>query len=165
MPTVKNGKICYIEIPAIDIARSAAFYANVFGWGIRRRGDVGEDRIERFLDPEQRHRQDEEYHVEEQDHVADPEQMAALADQQRRDLGAVEDGAATHRQPDPRAEKEAAEDGGEQPVGGHVRDVDQRQRHRQPEDAGSTAHREGGANLPVTERDEGQIDDRDPDRE
>ena len=39
MPTVKNGKICYIEIPAIDIARSAAFYANVFGWGIRRRGD------------------------------------------------------------------------------------------------------------------------------
>jgi predicted enzyme related to lactoylglutathione lyase len=39
MPTIKNGKICSIEIPAIDIERSAAFYSNVFGWGIRRRGD------------------------------------------------------------------------------------------------------------------------------
>jgi predicted enzyme related to lactoylglutathione lyase len=39
MPTLKNGKICYIEMPAIDIARSAAFYAGVFGWTIRRRRD------------------------------------------------------------------------------------------------------------------------------
>jgi predicted enzyme related to lactoylglutathione lyase len=39
MPTVKNGKICFFEMPAIDIARSAAFYASVFGWAIRRRGD------------------------------------------------------------------------------------------------------------------------------
>jgi hypothetical protein len=35
----KNGKICYIEIPAADIARSAEFYKKVFGWSIRRRGD------------------------------------------------------------------------------------------------------------------------------
>jgi len=34
-----NGKICYVEIPAVDIPRSAEFYAKVFGWGIRRRGD------------------------------------------------------------------------------------------------------------------------------
>lgn len=34
-----NGKICYIEIPAIDVARSAAFYHAVFGWNIRLRGD------------------------------------------------------------------------------------------------------------------------------
>jgi uncharacterized protein len=34
-----NGKICYIEIPATDIARSADFYAKTFGWKIRRRGD------------------------------------------------------------------------------------------------------------------------------
>jgi hypothetical protein len=34
-----NGKICYIEIPAVDIARSADFYARVFGWEIRKRGD------------------------------------------------------------------------------------------------------------------------------
>ena len=34
-----NGKICYIEIPAADAARSAAFYGGVFGWRIRRRGD------------------------------------------------------------------------------------------------------------------------------
>jgi predicted enzyme related to lactoylglutathione lyase len=34
-----NGKICYIEMPATDIARSASFYKNVFGWNIRKRGD------------------------------------------------------------------------------------------------------------------------------
>jgi predicted enzyme related to lactoylglutathione lyase len=32
-----NGKICYIDMPAVDIARSADFYACVFGWEIRRR--------------------------------------------------------------------------------------------------------------------------------
>jgi len=35
-PTFGNGKICYIEIPAIDIALSAAFYEKVFGWRIRK---------------------------------------------------------------------------------------------------------------------------------
>ncbi len=40
MPTTSaNGKICYIEIPASDIQRSAAFYKAVFGWNIRQRGD------------------------------------------------------------------------------------------------------------------------------
>ncbi|HMC57855.1 MAG TPA: VOC family protein [Candidatus Solibacter sp.] len=38
-PTLANGKICYIEMPAIDIARSADFYGRVFGWHIRQRGD------------------------------------------------------------------------------------------------------------------------------
>ncbi len=38
-PTLGNGKICYIEIPATDIARSAGFYHQVFGWNIRQRGD------------------------------------------------------------------------------------------------------------------------------
>lgn len=38
-PTLGNGKICYIEIPATDIPRSADFYSAVFGWNIRRRGD------------------------------------------------------------------------------------------------------------------------------
>ena len=38
-PTMKSGKICYIEMPATDIARSADFYKSVFGWNIRRRGD------------------------------------------------------------------------------------------------------------------------------
>ena len=38
-PTFGNGKICYVELPALDVARSADFYANVFGWKIRRRGD------------------------------------------------------------------------------------------------------------------------------
>jgi uncharacterized protein len=38
-PTLANGKICYIEIPAVDIDRSAEFYVSVFGWRIRQRGD------------------------------------------------------------------------------------------------------------------------------
>jgi predicted enzyme related to lactoylglutathione lyase len=38
-PTLSNGKICYIELPASDIHRSAEFYAKVFGWRTRQRGD------------------------------------------------------------------------------------------------------------------------------
>ncbi len=38
-PTFGNGKICYLEIPALDVARSSEFYQRVFGWNIRRRGD------------------------------------------------------------------------------------------------------------------------------
>ena len=38
-PTLGNGKICYIEIPAVDIDKLAAFYAAVFGWSVRKRGD------------------------------------------------------------------------------------------------------------------------------
>ena len=38
-PTLGNGKICYLEIPASDIAASADFFRRVFGWNIRQRGD------------------------------------------------------------------------------------------------------------------------------
>ncbi len=38
-PTLANGKICYIEIPSTNIARSAEFYQRVFDWHIRQRGD------------------------------------------------------------------------------------------------------------------------------
>jgi len=38
-PTLANGKICYVEMPADDIRRSADFYSEVFGWQIRQRGD------------------------------------------------------------------------------------------------------------------------------
>lgn len=38
-PTMGNGKICYIEMPAGDIRRSAEFYGRVFGWQIRQRSD------------------------------------------------------------------------------------------------------------------------------
>ena len=38
-PTLGNGKVCYIELPATDIARSAEFYRRVFGWNVRTRGD------------------------------------------------------------------------------------------------------------------------------
>jgi len=40
MPQSKtHGKICYVELPATDVSRSADFYAKVFGWQSRRRGD------------------------------------------------------------------------------------------------------------------------------
>lgn len=38
-PTLGTGKICYIEIPATDVDRSAQFYSQSFGWEIRHRGD------------------------------------------------------------------------------------------------------------------------------
>jgi uncharacterized protein len=37
--TLTNGKICYLEIPATDVARSSGFFNRVFGWNIRKRGD------------------------------------------------------------------------------------------------------------------------------
>ena len=38
-PDYRTGKICYIEIPAIDITESAQFYQRVFNWNIRQRDD------------------------------------------------------------------------------------------------------------------------------
>jgi uncharacterized protein len=38
-PTFGNGKICYVQIPATNIAASSAFYDTVFGWKIRTRDD------------------------------------------------------------------------------------------------------------------------------
>jgi predicted enzyme related to lactoylglutathione lyase len=38
-PTLSNGKICYIEIPAVDVQTSADFYSKVFAWSLRKRGD------------------------------------------------------------------------------------------------------------------------------
>jgi hypothetical protein len=38
-PTLGNGKICYIELPATDIQESSRFYSAVFGWETRTRGD------------------------------------------------------------------------------------------------------------------------------
>ena len=39
IPTLGNGKICYVEIPANNVQRSAEFYEKVFDWKIRKRGD------------------------------------------------------------------------------------------------------------------------------
>jgi uncharacterized protein len=38
-PVYRTGKICYLEIPATDIAQSAEFYHRVFGWQIRQHND------------------------------------------------------------------------------------------------------------------------------
>jgi predicted enzyme related to lactoylglutathione lyase len=34
-----NGKICYLELPATDVERSAQFYERVFGWRTRKRSN------------------------------------------------------------------------------------------------------------------------------
>ena len=34
-PVFGHGKICYIEIPSSNIAKSAEFYSKVFNWSIR----------------------------------------------------------------------------------------------------------------------------------
>jgi uncharacterized protein len=39
MPQSTNGKICYIEMPALNVSQSATFYSKAFGWSIRTRGD------------------------------------------------------------------------------------------------------------------------------
>ena len=38
-PTLANGKICYLELPALDIQHSVDFYTSVFGWQVRSRDD------------------------------------------------------------------------------------------------------------------------------
>src|SRR5579859_111650 len=38
-PSNTNGKICYVELPAADIKRSAEFYQKTFGWNVRTRGN------------------------------------------------------------------------------------------------------------------------------
>lgn len=38
-PTLSHGKVCYIEIPALDLDASLNFYRSVFGWNTRKRGD------------------------------------------------------------------------------------------------------------------------------
>ena len=38
-PTLGNGKICYVELPAIHVESSATFYKEVFGWNIRQHND------------------------------------------------------------------------------------------------------------------------------
>ena len=81
--------------------------------------------------PRIRHRHQEQDDVEGEDDVADLEHRAALADEQRRDLGAVEHGAAAHRQADAGADEDAAEDRSQQRVVGHVGKVHRRQ-HQPP---------------------------------
>jgi len=39
MASATHGKICYLEVPASNVAQSASFYSRVFGWRMRTRGD------------------------------------------------------------------------------------------------------------------------------
>jgi uncharacterized protein len=36
---LSHGKICYIEMPTLDVKRSADFYGRVFGWNVRTRSN------------------------------------------------------------------------------------------------------------------------------
>jgi predicted enzyme related to lactoylglutathione lyase len=36
-PTLRTGKLCYLEIPALDVHVSATFYERAFAWTIRHR--------------------------------------------------------------------------------------------------------------------------------
>jgi predicted enzyme related to lactoylglutathione lyase len=38
-PTLANGKICYVEMPANNVSHSADFYRRIFGWNTRQRDD------------------------------------------------------------------------------------------------------------------------------
>jgi predicted enzyme related to lactoylglutathione lyase len=38
-PAFRHGKICYLEIPAVNIRQSAFFYTTVFGWTTRQGAD------------------------------------------------------------------------------------------------------------------------------
>jgi uncharacterized protein YndB with AHSA1/START domain/predicted enzyme related to lactoylglutathione lyase len=39
VPTLANGKICYVELPTLDVNRSTDFCKAVFGWRVRTRDD------------------------------------------------------------------------------------------------------------------------------
>ena len=39
MASATHGKVCYLEVPASNVAKSASFYAKVFGWRMRTRGN------------------------------------------------------------------------------------------------------------------------------
>lgn len=44
-PIFRHGKICYVEIPALDIPQAIAFYETVFQWQVRSddQGNAGFD--------------------------------------------------------------------------------------------------------------------------
>jgi uncharacterized protein len=39
-PTLRTGKLCYPEIPALDVHESATFYERAFGWTIDPAGNL-----------------------------------------------------------------------------------------------------------------------------
>ena len=117
------------------------------------------------LDAEHRHRDEKQDDVESENHVADAQQRAALADEQRRDLGSVEHRPAAHGETDARAEKESAEHGVEQAILRDRRVMHQRKHEREHADGERAAHRERRAQVPVAEEHERHVDDGKPERQ
>ena len=129
------------------------------------RRHVGEDRVQRRLHAEQRHRDHEQGDVEHQDEVANLHERTMTADQQRGDFSAVEYRAAADGETDPGAEEESAEDGIEHHVGGDDGKVDEREREGEAGDRQRPAHRKGDAKLTVSNDDEWKVDERQEHRE
>ncbi len=124
-----------------------------------RRGHVREDEGPDHVAAEHRHRDEKQDDVEAEDDVADLDHRAVPADQQRRDLRAVEDGGPAHRQTDACAEEEAPEHRIQHAIVGDDRKVNEGERQRQAADAEHAADREGRAELTVADDDEGEVDD------
>ena len=38
-PTLGHGKVCYVDLPAVDVEESSSFYSRLFGWTLRQRHD------------------------------------------------------------------------------------------------------------------------------
>ena len=38
-PSSRHGKVCYLQIPAVDPDESARFYQEIFGWSLRQHDD------------------------------------------------------------------------------------------------------------------------------
>src|ERR1044072_974416 len=130
-----------------------------------RGGEVGQDGVERGLDAEEEGGRSEDEDVEDENHIADAEQAAALAHKERRDLRAVEHGPAADGQSYPCADEKAAEDGRQKSIRRHVGEVDEGEAEREARDGRRALHGQGGAGRVVAERDEGEVDEGEEDRE
>ena len=120
-----------------------------------RRRQVGEDRIERRLDAEHRHRGQEEHDVEAEDHVADLRSTSARLLISSAAISVPSSTAPPRTaSPMPAPMKEAAEDRRQHEVGRDVGKWHGREHRRKAGDAQHAADGEGAADLPVADGDE-----------
>src|SRR6266850_4529539 len=91
--------------------------------------------------------------------------MTTLADEQCSDLCAVEDGSPTNGKPNPRANKEAAKNRGQEFVWRDVRILDESQTGRQPGNRHSALNSKAESDLPVGKGNERKINQEDQNRE
>src|ERR1044072_84645 len=130
-----------------------------------RGGEVGQDGVERGLDAEEEGGRSEDEDVEDENHIADAEQAAALAPKGRRARRAIEPGPAADGQSYPCADEEAAEDGRQKSIRRYVGEVDEGEAEREAPDGRRALQGEAGAELFVAEGDAGGLKEGEEDRE